>query len=715
MYGADNKKLEDYKHKKLKIEDILESVNILNLYSDEENGEDEKYIYSIGGDASKGYEADLASRKEFEILLSNWTKLALQIVETKTYPWKDASNIKYPLLATAAMQFAARAYPSLVPSSGKVVNCKVLGYDPDGEKQNRAARVSKYMSWQVLDEMEEWEEEMDRLLITLPIAGTVFKKTYWDSEKERNVSCVVMPKDLVVNYWAKDLDSAERITEVFQLNKRKLEERIRAGLYIEDDKLGDPEIDLVSNKTSDPYANIQPPTDDTTPYIICEQHAFLDLDQDGYAEPYVITFEKNSKCVLRIVARFSKEDVKMDEYGKIIRIVPQQFYTKYGFVPNPDGGFYDIGFGRLLGPINEACDSLINQIVDAGSMSNMQAGFIAKGLRMKMGEAAFRPGEWRVVNATGQDLKAGIMPLPLKEPSKVLMELLHFLLQSGKELASVAEIFVGKMPGQNTPATTTMASIEQGMKVFTAVYKRVYRAMTKEFRKLYSLNKMYLNPQTEVEFMGIPMEQSDFQGSTNQIEPAADPASISQQEKQEKVKAMMQLMPMGVIAPMEFAKYYLDAYEIPSPERFLMEPQPKVDPQAEKIQMEAQIAQQESQGRMQELGAKVQAAGALGQQKVQTQRDMGNLKVQHEAILGNLKVKHASEGHAVAAQGATMRNQVAARGSAMKTSIDTQGALVKQAVDQNSQQLRVGNQQELHAQKMRHADQIAKKVKPKGK
>jgi chaperonin GroES len=618
----------------LKLDTILTSVNVAEELKEED-------LTEIGDDVHSGYEADSESRRDYDESLKLWTKLALQVFEKKTYPWKDASNVKYPLLSTAAMQFAARAYPSLIPSSGHIVKCRVLGADPDGQKKERADRVSKFMSYQILDEMEEWEEEMDKLLITVPIAGTVFKKTYWDSERERNVSSVVMPKDLIVNYWAKDLESAERITEVYKLSKRKYEEKKRQKLFL-DVELGDPVIAIEVNTQEDPHKMSAPSSDDeTTPYIILEQHRFLDLDDDGYPEPYVVTVEENSKKVLRIVARFSTEDVIVDEKSDIVKIIPQQYYTKFGFVPNPDGGFYDIGFGQLLGSINASADTLINQLIDAGSLSNLQSGFISKGLRPKMGESMFSPGEWKAVNATGQDLKQGIFPLPLREPSKVLMELLTFLIQSGKELASVAEIFVGKMPGQNTPATTTMATIEQGMKVFTAVYKRMFRSLTREFRKLYRLNKTYLNPQTEAEFLDAPMEQSDFQGPDNDIIPAADPASISQQEKQVKVQAVMQLMPMGVINPMAFAQYYLEAFEVPNVEGLLMQPQPQVDPEQQRMEQEAQIEQQMAQMKMQGESQKQQVKEAESQAKLKAEREKSDIKIRNEAILGDLKVQNA--------------------------------------------------------------------------
>jgi len=343
----------------------------------------------------------------------------------------------------------------------------------------------------------------------------------------------------------------------------------------------------------------QPEEDSTTPYVILEQHCFLDLDEDGYAEPYVVMVEKDSKTVLRIAARFTEDDVEVNEKGDVVKINPNSYYTKYSFFPNPDGGFYDIGFGRLIGPINASVDTLINQLVDAGSLSNLQAGFIAKGLRVKMGDSKFQPGEWKAVNATGQDLKQQIFPLPVREPSAVLFKLLELLSQSAKELASVAEIFVGKMPGQNTPATTTMASIEQGMKLFTAVYKRVYRSLAKEFQKLYKLNRIYLDPQVQIDIVDEPIEQSDYLGNEKDIIPAADPAAASQQERLQKAQSMLQLIQLGTINPMEVTKRLLEAMEIPNPEQLMQQPQPKPDPKQQEMEMKAGLEQQKLQATQQ--------------------------------------------------------------------------------------------------------------------
>lgn len=579
---------------------FLEAVNIA------EELEEEK-LKKIGSDAAKGFEHDLQSRVEWDKYIDEWIKLAKQTIEPKTFPWPKASNVKYPLLSTAAMQFAARAYPSLVPANGKVVNSKSIGKDPTGEKSKVAEAVSIYMSWQLLHEMDGWEEDMDKLLIMLPIVGTMFKKTYWDPLNEKNCSHLVLPKNLVVNYWAKSLKDAERISEILEMSPRKVKERQQSKLWLDID-LGQPPQPETAKPNS---PSVQ---DETTPYTIIEQHTFLDLDDDGYKEPYIVTFHKESTKVLRIAPRFDETTITLGPDGELRKIEPIQYYTKFGFIPNPDGGFYDIGFGVLLGPINESVNTLINQLVDAGSLNNLQSGFLGKGLRLRMGETRFQPGEWKIVNSTGDDLKKQIVPMPSKEPSNVLFELMGALITSGKELASVAEIFVGKTPGQNTPATTTMATIEQGMKVFTAVYKRIYRALNEEFEKLARLNNLYLNPQTYVDVVDMEVNPEDFDLTKNNIFPGADPTAISQTEKLLKAQGLMELLPSGVLDPVKVVMRILDAQEQPNWEELLNPqvaqtgqlPPPPPDPKLQEMQMKGQLEQQ-----------KIQMQSAAQQQKME--------------------------------------------------------------------------------------------------
>lgn len=616
----------------LAIEKILETTNVAELLNEED-------LKIISSKVREGYDRDLDSRKPWEEDLTKWSKLAMQISEERTYPWPNAANIKYPLLSTAAMQFAARAYPTLVPSDGKVVKCQVIGKDPTGEKTNRAERVSTHMSYQVMHQMCGWEEDMDKLLLALPIAGTAFKKTYWDAGKQQNVSKLIFPKLLVVNYYAKSLEDAERLTEIVYLSKRQVKERQNKKIYL-DVELPDPSSKIDEDETHQRYSSVD---DDTAPYTILEQHTYLDLDNDGYAEPYIVTMDYDSETILRVVPRYNADMVMVDEKNKVISIVSKHYYTKYSFIPNPDGGFYDIGFGRLLGPLNEAANTLINQLTDAGSLSNLQSGFIGKGLRIRMGETRFSPGEWKSVNAVGDDLKKQIFPMPVREPSEVLFKLLDLLLKSGKELASVAEIFVGKMPGQNTPATTTMATIEQGMKVFTAVYKRVYRSLTSEFKKIYLLNREYMNPEEYISILDDNAQQQDYEASEDDIIPGADPTAVSTQEKQAKVKSLLELLQLGTIDPMAVTKMYLEAHDIPNPEQMMKQPSPPPpDPKMEAMQAKAQLDQQKAQTDMAIAQQKAQMEGKSKEQEMAMKQQLAATTLrmkQMEALLTSRKAQ----------------------------------------------------------------------------
>jgi chaperonin GroES len=667
----------------MKLEKLMQSLNIAEDLDGNE-------LIGIGDQVVSGYESDLDSRKPWEEDLKNWTDLALQVTTNKTFPWPNAANIKYPLLATAAMQFAARAYPTLVPSNGQLVKCRVVGYDMDGQKSARAERISKHMSYQLLDQMDGWEEDMDKLLIALPIAGTCFKKTYWDAGKQKNCSKLVLPKTLVVNYFSRTLEDAERITEILHLTKRQIKERQNRKIYLDID-LGDPSADSLDPTTSVNGAFQRAGSDDeTTPYVILEQHTYLDLDEDGYSEPYIVTVDEATKKVLRIVPRFNEEGVVVDEKGHIVSIEAVQYYTKYGFIPNPDGGFYDIGFGRLLGPLNNSANTIINQLVDAGSLSNLQAGFIGKGLRIKMGESRFQPGEWKAVNAVGDDLKKQIFPLPVREPSQVLFNLLDLLLKSGKELASVAEIFVGKMPGQNTPATTTMATIEQGMKVFTAVYKRVYRALTSEFRKIYKLNREYMNIEEYISVLDQPVQQSDYMGPEDDVLPGADPTAVSSQEKQQKVQALMQLLQLGTIDPMAVTQLYLEAHEIPEPQKYMRQPQPQPDPKMEAIKAKSQVDQQKAQIDMQKAQHKAQLDQQVEEQKMQMQA----AQLQQEMKAKEMK--------------AVLDAQLAQAEAGQKMQLQAQQAHVDVATKAMSHQQQMHHQHEAHKQNLITSKEKAK-------
>lgn len=639
---------------------FIESVNIAEKL-------DEETIRKIGYECAEGFEVDLMSRDVWERKVNEYTKLAQQLQEQRSYPWPKASNVKYPLLSTAAMQFAARAYPTLVPSDGHIVLGQVIGKDPDDQKQDQADRISTYMSYDIMHQMKGWEEGMDKLLIMLPIVGTIFKKTYWDSVKKQNCSHVLMPKNVVVNYWATDMCDAERISEMIPMTKRQVKQRQMSKLFCKDVDLGaPPSVPFDIHPKQNQW---MPSNDDTTPYEIIEQHCYYDLDDDGYAEPYVVTFHRQTRKVLRITARYDENTMLFNDDGTLAGIEPIHYYTKFGFIPSPDGGFYDIGFGMLLGPLNESVNTLINQLIDSGTLNNLQSGFIGKGLRLRMGDMRFMPGQWQAVNAVGDDLKKQIFPLPTKEPSPVLFQLMGTLITSGKELASVADIFTGKMPGQNTPATTTQSTIEQGMKVFTAIYKRIYRALGEEFCKLFKLNATYLNPQTYSAVVNEPVGPDDFDETTYRVIPAADPNAVSAQEKLQKAQGLLELLPLGVLDPVQVITRVLKAQEQPNYEQLFNQqvqqtgqmPPPPPDPKAQELQMKMQAQQQAAQLSSAQAQSKMQ----LDQQSQQAQLAMKGQEHQQkmQMMAQEAQMKADAQRHQVNAQiqGELMKNNAQAQ------------------------------------------------------
>lgn len=552
---------------------------------------DEITLTSIGVQIKKEYEEDEKSRSDWMEMYEKAMKIATQVHEDKSHPWPNAANIKFPLISIGALQFHARAYPALLPSKG-IVNTGTVGLDFTGVKGMMAKVVAAHLNYQFQHEMENWEEDMDRLLVTLPITGCEFKKTYYNPQKEFVCSEHVRATDLVINYWSKSLEEAPRKTHVLDMGMNEILELQRAGIFSQV-VLGKPQDKPVDKKTTvfnESVGMKAPSLDNDTPYKILEWHGFLDLDEDEYKEPYIVTVDYTTGKVLRVVARYYADGIATTEDGTVQSIKPIEYFTKYDFIPNPAGGIYGIGFGTLLGTINHSVNTLINQLIDAGTLSNMQSGFISRNLRIKNGRMLFQPGEWKEVNASGMDLKQSLFPLPVREPSMVLYQLLNLLVGSGERLTSTTDMMVGENPGQNQKATTTMAVLDQGMKVFTAIYKRIRRSLTKEFQKVYALNYYYLNEdKTKVLFDGAAKMTREMYNKNNMlVYPSADPNISHKSEKMEQVQMLLQLLPLGGWNDYEIKMRILDAMEIPNPELLVIPPEqgggPPPDPALLKVQ-----------------------------------------------------------------------------------------------------------------------------------
>lgn len=585
--------------------DILEADNIAEILDPDD-------LKTIGMEVVEGFNTDKESRTEWEERNNKALDLALQVVEPKNTPWPNAANVKYPLLSTASLQFAARAYPALIPGPN-VVKGRVVGYDTTGEKTQKAIRISKHMSYQVFEEMEDWEEHMDKLCMSLPILGTVFKKTYYDPLKKKNRSEVIYPMDLVVNYYAKTLEDAYRVSHVFELSDNDIYERVASGMYLDvhtdnQEELPDFEDDDSADQSRDRQGLEAP--EEERPDIVIEQHTYFDLDGDGYEEPYIVTVHRGSEKVLRIVKRFEQRDIEQYD-GKVIRISPVHYFTKFSFIPSPDGAFYDIGFGTLLGPINNTINTTINLLLDAGTLSNMGGGFVSKGIKLKGGVVKTKPGEWHNVNTTGDDLRKGLFPIPVREPSNVLFTLLDTMVSAGERLSSVTEIMTGDIPGQNVKAHVALAAIEQGMKVFNAIYKRIHRSLKKEFRKLYDLNAKYL---PDVAFfqvldldMAAPISKADYELGDIDVIPYSDPNVATETQKVSKLEALGPLLTAGLVDPAEYTRRFLEATEQPNPEALIAKPKgPDPEIQLKMMEQERKRAEAESKAQLDAMKVAIQ-------------------------------------------------------------------------------------------------------------
>ena len=606
---------------KLNINKLLGSPNIVDLL-------EERDLNTIGYHVINEYNLDKESRSQWEKRVENAMKLALQVSEAKSFPWTNASNIKFPLVTIAALQFHSRAYPSLIPSDQivKVDYDSSMSLDPRASKEieDRNKRVERHMSYQLLKQDECWESEMDKVLITVPIVGCAFKKTYWDFNEDHPVSENVLAKDFVVSYWTKNLKDCNRQSHVLYLSVNDVLSRQRRGIWTDDFKIRpqqtiqEGDLGQAQDEAQGVY---QPQSDPGTPFEFIEQHRWEDLDGDGFKEPYIITVHKDSRKVVRIVANYFETSIKRNDKNEILNIKPESYFTKYSFIPSPDGGFYDIGFGILLGPLNESINTIINQLVDAGTMANTAGGFLSRGIKIRGGNYNFAPMEWKHVDSTGEDLAKGIYPLPVREPSQVLYTLLTTLVNYGERIVGSTDIMVGENVGQNTPAETSRTMAEQGMKVFAGIFKRTYRALNEEIRKVYRLNQLYLPEETK--FAGGGVLATDYQDNSTDIRPAADPHVVSDVQRIMQAETLKQTaLSVPGFNVYNVMKRYLEALKIPNIDEVLPDPQ---GPNA--IQSGPDVKVQVEQIKAQERKLSLETKFKLGVLKLQQEAEVNKAKI----------------------------------------------------------------------------------------
>ena len=534
---------------------------------------DEQTLGQIAHRCLESYKRDKAERADWERAYDRIMKLVRGEREAKTFPWPGASNVKYPLIMKAALKFGARAYPAIVNGTD-VVKSAAMGNDDGGEKRARGDRVASFMNYQLLMDMPEWDSDTDRLCHALPLQGTMFRQVIWDSEYSRPLTTLLSGKDLVVTQNAKDLETVPHFAKEFPLFVHQISEKMAGGTYRKAD------LGIEADKEDGENQGEQD---------MLECHCRYDLDDDGYDEPYIAVIHKESETLLSLKAGFWPSGVERNpETGEIIRIRRHVEFVKYEFLPDPEGRFYGIGFGQLLLEHSEMVNTMVNQLIDAATDQNAGGGFIGQGVNLAGGNIEFAVGEWKLLNHRGDDLRKALVPRPTAQPSPVMFSMLSLMLEAAQDLASDQDIMSGNAPA-NTPATTVLAMIEEGMKVFNSIYKRIYRSLTREFRLMGKLNAAYLPPESYTAFLDgqEPADpQMDFSEHDRDILPVADPSMTTSAQRLNRAQFLMQV---GAGNPMldqrEIMKRVLEAASIDNIEALMPPPNPQQQQQAQQQMM----------------------------------------------------------------------------------------------------------------------------------
>jgi hypothetical protein len=534
-------------------------------------------LSSISGELVKAFEADKDSRDEWLTAFAKGLDLLGIKSEERDQPFPGASGVTHPLLSEAATQFQAQAYKELLPATGPV-KTKVMGAE-NSEIMAQCARVKEYMNYQITEVMQEYDPDMDSLLFYLPLAGSAFKKVYFENLLGRATSAFVKAEDLVVSYDTTNLETSPRITHVINITGNDIRKMQLSGIYRDIDlgSAGGIEYDDAKDKI-DELQGLSRPTSDYNEYTVLEVHANLELegvDEYDFAVPYIVSILEDSGEVLAIRRNWEPEDELFNK---------KEYFVHYKFLPGL--GFYGFGLIHMIGGLTKSATSILRQLIDAGTLSNLPAGFKARGMRVQGEDEPLRPGEFRDVDVPGGVIRDALMPLPYKEPSAVLSQLLGLLIDSGRRFASIADMQVGDIGSQQLPVGTTVAMLERGTKVMSAIHKRLHFAQKKEFRLLAAVFSRSLPPMYPYAVAGANQEikQTDFDDRVDII-PVSDPNIFSMAQR---VMLAQQELQMAQAAPeihnlREAYKRMYEALEIKNIELILppLEEVPPRDPISE--------------------------------------------------------------------------------------------------------------------------------------
>ena len=549
-----------------------------NHYSNLAEELDEIQVRGIGKDLIKAFEDDKSSRKEWEDQYSKGLKMLGVVVEDRNDPFPGASGVHHPLMSEAATQFQARAIAEMFPAGGPV-KTQIMGKNSD-KKIEQAQRVQDFMNYQVTSQITDYFNELDQMLFFLALSGSAFKKIYFDNTLDRICSKFVPAEEFVISYNNTDLETADRYTQVMKISQNELKKYQISGFYRD--------INLSRNqsdgKDQDTVEQTMQRLEGMTPsmadkmHTLLEVHADLDLgeDESGLALPYIVTIDYDTTQVLSIRRNWKEDDTLRKKIT---------YFIHYKYLPGL--GFYGFGLIQSIGGLQHASTGALRALLDSAAFANLNGGFRAKGARIEGGDITVSPGEWVEVEAYGDDLRKSFIPLPFKEPSPTLLQLLGVLTESGRRFASIADAMVGDSAGSG-PVGTTIAIIEQGSKVFSAIHKRLHQAQGREFQLIYKLNGEYLDDEYPYDVIGErkTVRRKDFDSAINVV-PVSDPNIFSQAQRIALAQTGLQLAQQApsIIDTKEAYRRFLQALNIPDYQDLIIEDEdvPRRDPVSENM------------------------------------------------------------------------------------------------------------------------------------
>ena len=497
----------------------------------------EEVLGRLGSDLYENYTQYKASRKDWEDGYTKGLDLLGFKYQTRSQPFTNASGATHPVLAEAVTQFQAHAYKELLPATGPV-HTQIMGV-VNKQKEDQATRVKNFMNYQLMNKMKEYEPEFDQLLFYLPLSGSAFKKVYYDELLDRAVSKFVPADDLIVPYTATSLEDAEAIVHVLKISENDLRKKQVAGFYRDVEITPGYSQETEVEKKERELEGVRK-TRDEQMFTILEFHTNIDLegfeDKDmeqnptGIKLPYIVTIDTSSREVLSVRRNYKAEDPLKNKI---------EYFTHFKFLPGL--GFYGFGLIHMIGGLSRTATNALRQLLDAGTFSNMPAGFKQRGIRVRDEAQSIQPGEFRDVDAPGGNIRDAFMPLPFKEPSATLLQLMGIVVQAGQRFAAIADMQVGD-GNQQAAVGTTIALLERGSRVMSAIHKRLYVALKQEFTLLAEVFKTYLPPEYPYDVVGGQrnIKVADFDDKID-ILPVADPNIFSQSQRITLAQTELQL------------------------------------------------------------------------------------------------------------------------------------------------------------------------------